>query len=147
MGMGNVGSGTRRGEDRKKTTQELLALDIRLYRREGLIPTGLPEVLGGIPLEWTAPGYGGDRIIPWLRCPQPSCGRRVKILYYFGAPRSNLEDLEGGERRRGYLALEVRELGHRTATPATPATPCAVPPPALLVVRVVYVAPPFTLHR
>ncbi len=83
--MGGTGSGRRRSEGRRKTTEEVPELDVRRLKRTGVIVSG-QEWLGGGPrglpwigLEWTPCNYGGSR--PWFMCPGEGCGRRVAILY------------------------------------------------------------------
>jgi hypothetical protein len=98
--MGGYGSGRRWSS--KETTAAYHQLDIRNWRREGVLepnrrfwnvevlpnapakPRGivLSNSLGeqyGVRLAWTACNYGGSR--PWFLCPAPGCGRRVAILY------------------------------------------------------------------
>ncbi|PLS87272.1 MAG: hypothetical protein CYG60_02820 [Actinobacteria bacterium] len=67
------------GEDVRKTTDELPALDVRKLMREGLIGPGQEQLEGVAHLEWTPCNFGGER--PWFVCPGEGCARRVAILY------------------------------------------------------------------
>ncbi len=86
--MGATGAGRRRGtkRSRKRTTEELPAIDVRSLKRAGVITDPEQERVGGGPrnlpwihLEWTPCAFGGSR--PWFLCPGEGCGRRVAILY------------------------------------------------------------------
>ncbi len=103
--MGGVGSGERL--NRRRTVEEVLALDVGWLRRTGRLSPGIAgavewrrdgRLLGrifvacqsdaevqvdsqAVEVEWTPAGFGGVR--PWFRC---ACGRRVARLYlYAGA--------------------------------------------------------------
>ncbi len=87
--MGGIGSGRRPGKTRRRTTQELPALDVRELFRRGLIPPHAPGLIfkgvrfpSGeevrLPLAWTPCLFAGER--PWFVC--PGCGRRAAILYF-----------------------------------------------------------------
>lgn len=67
------------GEDGRKTTDELSALNVRELKRAGLIDLGQELVEGVAHLSWTPCNFGGSR--PWFVCPGEGCGRRVAILY------------------------------------------------------------------
>ncbi len=67
------------GEDVRKTTDELPALDVRKLRREGFVDPGQERLQGVAHLEWTPCNFGGER--PWFVCPGEGCARRVAILY------------------------------------------------------------------
>ncbi|MDP9484967.1 MAG: hypothetical protein M3Q49_04085 [Actinomycetota bacterium] len=87
--MGGWGSGKYAREGARRTTDDLLALDVRTLKREGVIAQGQEElaVAGGalrLGLEWTPSGFAGKRHPrPWFVCPVPEggCGRRAAILY------------------------------------------------------------------
>ena len=91
--MGGRGSGRRRGEGTRLTTDELPALDVRVLKRRGLISPQSPglilrddQVAGGevrLPLVWTPCIFAGER--PWFVCPGEGCGRRAAILYLDGS--------------------------------------------------------------
>lgn len=78
------------------TTDQVPALDVREFRRDGSISPGQElvyvtaafrkrgeervfEVKGRLRLTWTPCNYGGSR--PWFLCPGEGCGRRAAILY------------------------------------------------------------------
>ncbi len=72
------------GEDVRKTTNEIPALDVRKLKRAGLIASGQEQLEGVAHLEWTPCNFGGER--PWFVCPGEGCGQRVAILYGPGQP-------------------------------------------------------------
>jgi hypothetical protein len=67
------------GEDGRKTTDDLPALDVRKLKRAGLIGPGQKQLEGVAHLAWTPCNFGGSR--PWFVCPGDGCARRVAILY------------------------------------------------------------------
>ncbi len=67
------------GEDIRKTTDELSALNVRKLKRAGLIGLGQEQLESVAHLEWTPCNFGGER--PWFVCPGEGCARRVAILY------------------------------------------------------------------
>jgi hypothetical protein len=67
------------GEEVRKTTDELPALDIRKLKRAGVIAPEQELVEGVAHLEWTPCNFGGER--PWFVCPGKGCAKRVAILY------------------------------------------------------------------
>ncbi len=67
------------GDDARKTTDVLPALDVRKLNRAGLIGPGQEQLEGLAHLAWTPCNFGGSR--PWFVCPGEGCGRRVAILY------------------------------------------------------------------
>lgn len=74
------------GIPKKKTTEELRALDVRKARRGGFIAPGQEALVvpdgPPIPLVWAESGFGEEgRVRPWFICPGTGCGRRVAILY------------------------------------------------------------------
>jgi hypothetical protein len=78
------GSGSGRCSYSKATTSDYHQLDIRSWRREGLLVAGRSLVWPGgstypVRLDWTPCNYGGSRA--WFICPARDCGRRVAILY------------------------------------------------------------------
>ncbi len=100
------------GEDVRKTTDELPALDVRKLKRVGLIAPGQERLQGVASLEWTPCNLGGER--PWFVCPHEGCSRRVAILYGQGQPlcrrcrelayESQREDKIGRAKRRAEKA-------------------------------------------
>lgn len=78
------GSGIWTGEDIRKTTDELPALDVRKLKRTGVVTPGQKQLEGVAHLEWTPCNFGGER--PWFVCPGEGCARRVAILYGLGQP-------------------------------------------------------------
>lgn len=59
--MGGLGSGRRRDQGARRTTEDLPALDVRALKREGKIAPG-QEQLGGVArLVWTPRHFGGER--------------------------------------------------------------------------------------
>ena len=84
--MGGWGSGRNPRKSDRRTTDALLALDVRKLKREGLIASGQEELIVRegveIPLTWTSSGFGGGEghfLRPWFVC--PGCARRAAILY------------------------------------------------------------------
>ena len=102
--MGGIGSGRRRGEgsSQRQTTDQLLSLDVRDLKRDGLIAPGqervgvlarfrkrsranlapgekrVVELVADLTLTWTpCNNHGGSR--PWFVC--EGCARRVAIVY------------------------------------------------------------------
>lgn len=78
------------GGPKKRTTDELPALDVRELKRKNLIRPGReklkPFTQGAEPvrLTWEPCGFGeGDEgpVRPWFICPGTGCRRRVAILY------------------------------------------------------------------
>ncbi|MDP9437788.1 MAG: hypothetical protein M3P49_03440, partial [Actinomycetota bacterium] len=70
------------GEDVRKTTDELPALDVRELKHAGLISPRQEQLEGVAHLAWTPCNLGGSR--PWFVCPGEGCVRRVAILYGSG---------------------------------------------------------------
>ena len=71
---------------RRLTTDEMMALDVRVFARNGVISRGDRvfqergqggRLVQAISLDWTRCHYGGER--PWFLC--PDCSRRAAILY------------------------------------------------------------------
>ncbi len=67
------------GEDVRRTTAEIPAVDVRKLKGAGLIAPGQEQLEGVVRLEWTSCTFGGER--PWFVCPGEGCARRVAILY------------------------------------------------------------------
>ncbi len=67
------------GEEVRKTTDELPALEVRKLKRAGVIAPEQELVEGVAHLEWTPCNFGGER--PWFVCPGKGCAKRVAILY------------------------------------------------------------------
>ncbi len=93
--MGGRGSGRRRGESTRLTTDQLRGLDVRDLNRRGLIPPHSPglilrddQIASGearLPLVWTPCLFAGER--PWFLCPGEGCGQKRAILYLDGSGR------------------------------------------------------------
>ena len=93
--MGGMGSGRGKRQNAKRTTEDLLALDVRTLKREGQIAKGQEELILGSPpaeiklrLVWLSSGFGGASeglpghyLRPWFECPGEACGRHAAILY------------------------------------------------------------------
>lgn len=96
--MGGLGSGRRRGESTKLTTDQLPALDVRDLKRRGLISPHAPGLIvtgdqfsGGevrLPLVWTPCPFAGER--PWFVCPGEGCGHRRAAILYLDAESGRL---------------------------------------------------------
>ncbi len=89
--MGGWGSGRRLGYSDRRTTEDLLSLDVRDLKRDGLIAEGQEAfaIAQGVEprLTWELSGFGaGDGFFlrPWFVCPGEGCRRRVAILYLEG---------------------------------------------------------------
>ena len=93
--MGGRGSGTRQGERRKRTTEDLRSLDVRDLKRERLIAEGQERFVlrPGVELRltWTPSGFAGDSpgcyMRPFFVCPGSRCGNRRAAILYLDGPR------------------------------------------------------------
>ena len=114
--MGGWGSGRYARAGAKRTTDDLLSLDVREMKREGRIVPGQEEFIVRegveIPLTWTG-SSGGNFLRPWFVCPgtpgtECSGTGRVAILYLEGLRllcRSCL-DLAYPSQRQGRTPLD-----------------------------------------
>ncbi len=123
--MGGFGSGRKAADGGRRSTEDLLALDVRALRHEGLIAAG-EERLGGVArLVWTGCRLGGER--PWFVCPGSGCSRRTAILYLGGEERflcRSCLDLSYPSQREGRLGRARRRALKARARlgPGDPAT-------------------------
>ncbi len=131
--MGGWGSGRYARNSAKRTTDDLLSLDVREMKREGRIVPEQEELIVRegveIPLTWTSSGFGGGEghfLRPWFVCSGTGCSGtgRVAILYLEGlrlrcrrcldlAYPSQREDALGRAKRRAEKAR--RKLGPDSA--------------------------------